>query len=428
MFNRRKLLASGIASAAIIQFPGITRISHAQTAGIPSVTFTVDEVKRGNKALKPQPINRAIQTIIGAPDKSLESWSRDVSHVVAAYSAIHPFLSALNTAFHQHYPIILSPDMIWLQILQGLASHVNANAEALRQHFVAHEGKKLIEIRRNGFVKGNPGNDWEGAFAEFSSQMRSHIGDETHDLIASGFGTTGPAEQAAMNVALMDAMQSYFAYSATTACGFPEITLEGSEDDWRALRLRAARLETYDLKWWTKHLLPVLDQFVGAAAGKPDKDFWCNFYKLKAPGSGAVRIHGHVNVLFPYFGRKSPTKERLVNDFEVYVRNTNYMGRLTEEQVLERIKRFTDRLQEDTGALKDTLRRNPYLGRMDMTHREGMTTGDIKTKLNSAPMIWNYYDTMYQMQLLAGFIGSTQDPTTLAIRPKIGWAIREGVS
>jgi len=57
--------------------------------------------------------------------------------------------------------------MIWLQILQGLANHVNANAEALRHHFVSHDGKKLIEIKRDEFVKGDPDNDWEGALLNF---------------------------------------------------------------------------------------------------------------------------------------------------------------------------------------------------------------------------------------------------------------------
>ena len=83
-------------------------------------------------------------------------------------------------------------------------------------------------------------------------------------------------------------------------------------------------------------------------------------------------------------------------------------------------------LKEDNGQLKSTLRRNPYIGRTDLAHREGMTTSDISTKMNSAPMIWDYHGKMLQMELLAGFIGSTQDPKTLAIRPKIGWAIREG--
>lgn len=427
MINRRIFMASGFASAAIIPFPGITNMSFAEIGGTPSVTFSVDDVKPGTKALPLHPAKTAIENIIASPDTPLESWTRDTSKLVAT-GAIHPFLSAVTIAYHNHYPIIFSPDMIWLQILGGLASHVNANSEELRHHFVAHEGKKLIEIRRDDFVKGNPDNDWEGAFAEFSRKMRTHIGTQSHDLIASGYSTTGPVEQAAMNVALMDAMQSYFVYSATTACGFPSVTLEGSHDDWKSLRNRAANLSRYDLDWWLKHLLPVLDQFVETSAGRPNKDFWCNFYKLQSVGSGAAHIHGHINTLFPYFGRKGPTKDRLVNDFEVYIRNTQYVRGLSEKQILERIQGFAGGLNEGTGHLRDTLRRNPYMGRSDLKLREGMTTGDIKTKLNSAPMIWNYHGRMLQMELLAGFIGSTQDPKTLAIRPKIGWAVREGVS
>ena len=76
--------------------------------------------------------------------------------------------------------------------------------------------------------------------------------------------------------------------------------------------------------------------------------------------------------------------------------------------------------------MADTLRRNPFLGRDDLKRHEGMTTTDITTKMNSAPMIWNYHGKMLQMELLAGFIGATQDPKTLAVRPKIGWAVREG--
>ena len=428
MLSRRNLLRTGLASAAIIRFPGITQISHAQTAGVPSVTFTVDDVKPGTIAFPLHPTKSAIEGIIGTTPNSLESWSQDTPELVAGSSTLHPFLSAVTTAYDNHLPIVLSPDMIWLQILQGLASHVTANAEKLRHHFVSHEGKKLIEIKRDEFVKGNPKNDWEGAFAEFSTKMRGHIGADTHDLIASGYSTTGPVEQAAMNVALMDAMQSYFVYAMTTECGFPSVTLEGSQDDWRDLRSRAAKLSAYDLDWWIKPLLPVLDQFLETAAGKPDKDFWCNFYKLQHVGSGTAYIHGHINVFFPYFGKSAPTKDRLVKDFGVYIRNTKYMGRMTPEQITARIKQFTSRLKDDDPQLKNTLRRNPFMGRTDLTHREGMTTADVNTKLNSAPMVWNYNGTMLQMQLLAGFIGSTQDPTTLAIRPKIGWAVREGTA
>jgi hypothetical protein len=76
----------------------------------------------------------------------------------------------------------------------------------------------------------------------------------------------------------------------------------------------------------------------------------------------------------------------------------------------------------------DALRRNTHLGKGPLKRNEGMTTSDVSTKMSSAPMIWNYLGTKLQMELLAGFVGSTQDPATLAIRPTIGWAVRPGMA
>ncbi len=423
MFSRRALLAGGLASAAIIRFPGITDIAHAQNAaGIPSVTFKVDDVKPGTQKFPLSPVKTAIEGILGAKTP-LESWSHDTAGLIGSPNT-HPFLMAVTTAYHQHLPITLSPDIIWLQILQGLAQHVNANDEKLRHQFVAHEGKKLIAIRRDHFVKGNPKNDWEGVFTEFSAKMAPYMKAETHKIITNRYSTTGPVESAAMNVALMDAMQNYFTFVSMTACGFPYVTLEGSQDDWKALRNRASQLSQFDLEWWTKHLLPVLDQFVETSAGRPNKDFWCNFYKLRSQGSGQAYIHGHVIVFFPYFGKHSPGKDDLVENYEIYIRGRN-RGRKSEEQIQAEIKKFAGGLKEDEGLLAGSLRRNPFMGRTDMTRMEGMTTADISAKLNKAPMIWDYFGKPYQMELLSGFIGATQDPKTLSIRPKIGWAIRE---
>lgn len=428
MFTRRRLLATSLAAPAILKFGGTSHVAHAVENGVPSVTFTVDDVERGTDILSGLPTRQAIEQLLSAPDGSLESWTQDTPAIVLSNPYIHPFLAAVTTAYDRHYPIILSPDMIWLQILQGVASHVTANAEALRHHFVSHEGKKLIEIRRDSFTKGNPNNNWEGAFAEFSDKIGAHIGADTRKLLVEGYSTTGAVEQAAMNVALMDAMQSFFVYGATTMCGFPSVTLEGTQDDWTALRARAEKLGTYDLQWWVQHLLPILDQFIAASAGRPDKDFWCNFYKLQRAGSGTDHIHGHILNFFPYFGRNTPTKERLVSDFENFIRNTRMSGPRSEVEILAEIAEFESGLKEGEGRLGAGLTRNPYIGRTNLKHNEGMTTDSVTTLMNSAPMIWNYHGTMYQMELLAGFIGSTQDPTTLAIRPKIGWAVRERAS
>ena len=50
-------------------------------------------------------------------------------------------ISAIHTAWSSHYPLTLTPDIIWLCIAQGLAQHINTdyNAEKLRHLFVEHE-------------------------------------------------------------------------------------------------------------------------------------------------------------------------------------------------------------------------------------------------------------------------------------------------
>ena len=50
---------------------------------------------------------------------------------------------------HQH--LVLSPNDFIIMIGQGLATHINLNAEKLRKEFVNHEGKERIEERQVNF-------------------------------------------------------------------------------------------------------------------------------------------------------------------------------------------------------------------------------------------------------------------------------------
>ena len=51
-------------------------------------------------------------------------------------------LQGFYSAYENHLPIRLTPDIIWLLIVQGFAHHVNFNAEYLRNRFVNFENKK----------------------------------------------------------------------------------------------------------------------------------------------------------------------------------------------------------------------------------------------------------------------------------------------
>jgi hypothetical protein len=136
-------------------------------------------------------------------------------------------------AFADHYPLVLSPDDIWILISFALAKHVDLNAEALRSTFVQHQGKKVLEVRVDHFVPGQMSPEsWErDVFPDFSRQIAQHIGAEKHAAIAGVFSTTTPTTKAAYEITLMAAMKNYFSYKTSTCCGIPWIELRGIEQD-----------------------------------------------------------------------------------------------------------------------------------------------------------------------------------------------------
>lgn len=94
--------------------------------------FTVDEVAASAEKLP-----------TAAPAVMLRAMlSRDV-HVsslaegnVVEHGDSNPLVSAVHLAFSRHLPLTLSPDVIWLTIVQGFSNHVNQNAESLRPRLV----------------------------------------------------------------------------------------------------------------------------------------------------------------------------------------------------------------------------------------------------------------------------------------------------
>jgi len=262
------------------------------------IRFNVQSVDISNKIKKPIDDTKLLAAW-GTLGK-IEASSSLPEHSVEAFDKNNLLASAVHTAFYEHYPLRLSPDVIWLTIAQGLCNHVNQNAEALRSRFVTFEGKKDITVSRPGFVKGSPNNDWPNVFPEFSDKIAANIGTEKRDLIECRFSTTTPVERIVSQIALMDTVKAYFNYRMVCGCGIPFIELTGTVEDWVSIRERAESLKEFDLEWWINDLVPILDQFVEAAKGNADTNFWksiCNLYG----GSGMRRpITGWIQTFFPY--------------------------------------------------------------------------------------------------------------------------------
>jgi len=180
--------------------------------------------------------------------------------VLTDFNRKNLFVESALLAFAEHYPLKITPDIIWITIMQGFARHVDKNAEKFRKDFVSHEGKKMITIDRDSFVKGGV-NPWENVFPEFCEKIQENlVNPDIKNLVECDYSTTGEIDKVVSQIALMDTMKNYFSYKMRTRCGIPEIELAGEIEDWIKLRENAEKLMcNFELDFWWFDLFKWMD-------------------------------------------------------------------------------------------------------------------------------------------------------------------------
>jgi hypothetical protein len=220
----------------------------------------------------------------------------------------HPLVAAVHLAFSRHLPLTLSPDAIWLTIVQGFSHHINEHSEALRGRLVRHEGHRDL-VEQIGKLDAT---ELAAAVSSFSRQIRDATDPALYDALICNFTTTTAEVRTASEIAFMDTYSAYFRFTfAMCICGIPNITLTGCTDDWQRIRDRIEMLESFGLDWWVSRLRPILDEFVRASDGKPDREFWQGIYKFRPPKGpyDAEMVTGWLVDLFPYLG-DAPRRKR----------------------------------------------------------------------------------------------------------------------
>lgn len=344
-------------------------------------TFAVDDVEPATVPLPTDKLHRSVQTLLSAPILACRDYVADS----VAGIAVHPLFAAAHLAYSTHYPLVISPDMVWLALLQGLARHVHLHAETLRHRLVNHEGKIQLEVERKDFSPRSPESDWPGVIADFVAAIKKHVGPGVEQWMPT-FSTTGPCEHAAFSVALLDAYSPYFDYLMRCVCGIPCITLEGTVQDWRKLREGVELLSPFGLERWLACLRPIAREFERAADGDINLDHWRGIYKQRMEYGGIV-INGWLGQLVPYLTIAADTNRIIPNPL----------------------------LEENNLARHDS----------DSECIVGVTTRQLSLGISQAPFTCDWRDQTLRMEFLGGFLGVEQNSTSLALRPQLGWAVRE---
>lgn len=282
------------------------------------------------------------------------------------------FFNGMYQAYADHRPFVLSPDIIWLLISQGFAQHINANQETMRHYFADFSGKLSLIVSADK-KPDDPALAWEGIFSKFTGQIQKYAGNNLTELLTCNFSTTTPVEKIASEITIMETVKPYFEFIIIrVVCGIPEITLEGTPEDWEKVLDKAQKLKGYELEWWISELEPLLNEFVKASKGEVNKEFWRNMFKCHSQEKYGVpdTIDGWIVKFFPY------DKE----------------GKRNNLKQLER-----------TNCLPDEI------VKVDLKYQE------------------IYSDTVKStpLELWAGFIGLKQNKKNFALRPQIGWMVRK---
>lgn len=212
-------------------------------------------------------------------------------------------LETVRNAYHGHYPLALSPDVIWLTICQGMSKHINLNFKSLETKIYKNGHPKSILVRIDSLAFDS--TQWSVAVDSLAQQTRRYTDPYFYEAFVPQFSTTSPIDHVAYQITLLDAQKKAFSYNLESGCGFPWIVLRGTTEDWELIKKKLSILDTLEMTEWKESLTPILDEFIEASQGRANKTFWMNIFKTEGEYE-TYAITGWILKLFPYIDSDQP--------------------------------------------------------------------------------------------------------------------------
>ncbi|KAK1958757.1 hypothetical protein LY78DRAFT_663248 [Colletotrichum sublineola] len=190
------------------------------------------------------------------------------------------FSDTIIRAFQQDLHLTLRPDDVWLAILVQLNFFLNGKgpAEALRDRFVAHQGRKqlVVDVGPADLATVNIGVVVDQLIQLVKGNLRDP---EVATNLLLEFSTTTENDRVTAAMTFLGTMQSYFENQIQSGCGFPSVTLLGDREDWVRMLdglefLSSLSDETVE---WAACLSKVLENMVASFDRPQDEDvktFW----------------------------------------------------------------------------------------------------------------------------------------------------------
>ncbi|MFN8209154.1 MAG: DUF4419 domain-containing protein [Bacteroidales bacterium] len=351
------------------------------------IRFGVHVVDKAKSPLQDESIEKVLERRVGRKLMYFPDEQRQLQ--VVAFSG-NNFLATVQECFDHHRPLVLSPDIIWLAICQGVSIHVNQHFDSLKNVLFRSEKKVDLVVRNDSLEFG--GKHWQRLISDFSALTRGYTREDYYDFFVPTFSTTGMVEHTALEITMLEAMKEEFVYIGEGGCGIPYISLKGTRDDWEDILTRLEKLNSMGLDHWSKELEAVIKSFIHVYDNQIDLGFWRDIFKSAEDYDG-LYISGWILKFFPYLKAKE------------------------NEGVYDQTAQAA---RYEIGYIP-----NPFILAEDYL-RSTVIINDIPPGIAEIEVQWHNYfkDEKKKMEVTSGFYGAIQY-TDLSLEPLISFTITD---
>ena len=350
-------------------------------------SFAVADVQPADSMLITDTAGKVFENKIG---RKILYFPEEYKNYGLVYCPNNGLVQTIQECYDNHRPLILTPDVIWLAICQGVSVHINEKYDSLKNVIFLGSKPDRIVVRNDSLEYSAV--HWKELIASFSGKTKEYTKQDYYNFFVSQFSTTTAINQTAYQVTLLESYKKGFEYVAETGCGIPSITLTGKKEDWQAILAKLDKLNDLGLASWAQNLKPVMAEFINVFDGKVNAEFWQSIYKNDEEYN-AFYISGWIIKFFPYI--------KVLESNGVYdskVEQTRFGEIFRPNEFLDGSRYLLSTLSTDNFP--------PGMAKIDVT--------------------WNNYfkKVTKEMEVYAGFFAIKQYPDK-SLEPVISWAVCE---
>lgn len=351
------------------------------------VSFNVNDVEIADSLLKMDAAKLVFENKLG---KEILFFPEEQTNFALVSCPNNGLIQTIQECYDNHRPLVLTPDIIWLAICQGVSIHINEHYDSLKNIIFIEDKPDKIEIRNDSLEYS--AKHWKSLIESFANETKKYTNDDFYSFFVSEFTTTTAIDKTAYQITLLESYKKAFEYIGDTGCGIPSILISGEKSDWMTIFKKLDMLYKIGLSNWANNLKPIIAEFINAFDGKQNKEFWQSIYK-NASEYNAFYISGWIIKFFPYI------KELESSGVYDEKRGETRVGEIF----------LPNKFLDGDNYLLSTL-----------------STDNFPSGIAKVPVTWNnYYKKITRkIEVYAGFFAIKQYPDK-SLEPFISWAICE---